>query len=237
MRDKLLGIYNRLLPHPARMLGDMQRGSGVTNYHKRLDSFLFDLDDNAVILDLGSGNRRLPVRCSMLVNLDVFYSRNVDVLASGDALPFADRKFDAVVLQQVLEHVKDPDAVLAEACRVLKPGGRIWIEVPFLYPVHEERGDYWRWTKDGLNLLCSKYFNHLSSGAVMGPATTISLVSRYGAASILSLGSRILFHLVLLLSAWATFWIKYLDWIQPQHCSEHVASGIYFSGVKGGPNG
>ena len=45
--------------------------------------------------------------------------------AGGEHLPFADRMFDAVVLADVIEHVDDVTATLAEVRRVLRPGGRV----------------------------------------------------------------------------------------------------------------
>jgi SAM-dependent methyltransferase len=48
----------------------------------------------------------------------------------GYQLPFADRSFEAVLLVAVLEHTREPWRMLAEACRVLKPGGRTVIVVP-----------------------------------------------------------------------------------------------------------
>ena len=44
-------------------------------------------------------------------------------VARGEALPFSDRTFDLVYCCDVLEHVSDLDAVIAETARVLKPGG------------------------------------------------------------------------------------------------------------------
>lgn len=51
-------------------------------------------------------------------------------LMTPDVLPFGAAEFDGVVLDNVLEHLEDPTALLAEARRVLRPGGRMLIGVP-----------------------------------------------------------------------------------------------------------
>lgn len=48
----------------------------------------------------------------------------------GESLPFADRSFDLVSMNQVMEHVSDQAAVLREALRVIKNGGAIYIATP-----------------------------------------------------------------------------------------------------------
>jgi SAM-dependent methyltransferase len=54
----------------------------------------------------------------------------------GDAfsLPFADATFDAVVASEVLEHLHDDGAAIAELVRVLRPGGRLAVTVPRALP-------------------------------------------------------------------------------------------------------
>lgn len=52
------------------------------------------------------------------------------VVGVGERLPFADCAFDLVVLDQVLEHVSDQSSVLAEALRVVKPNGAVFIACP-----------------------------------------------------------------------------------------------------------
>jgi SAM-dependent methyltransferase len=51
--------------------------------------------------------------------------------ADAGRLPFADRTFDRVVAAEVLEHLPDPAATIAEARRLLKPGGRFVASVPY----------------------------------------------------------------------------------------------------------
>jgi SAM-dependent methyltransferase len=50
--------------------------------------------------------------------------------AGGEALPFADSTFDAVVLADVIEHIPRAELAVAEFARVLRPGGRLVMATP-----------------------------------------------------------------------------------------------------------
>ncbi len=52
-------------------------------------------------------------------------------LASIFSLPFPDQEFDGVLISNVLEHLAEPQAAFGESARVLKPGGRLVVTVPF----------------------------------------------------------------------------------------------------------
>lgn len=68
----------------------------------------------------------------------------VIVRAASERLPFPDQSFSAVLSNEVIEHVQDDRAALAEMARVLRPGGRALIFCPNRwYPV-ETHGVYWR---------------------------------------------------------------------------------------------
>jgi SAM-dependent methyltransferase len=62
----------------------------------------------------------------------------------GESLPFASNSFDFVFSNEVIEHVADDTAYMAEMARVVKPGGRILLFCPNRwYPV-EQHGVFWR---------------------------------------------------------------------------------------------
>jgi len=62
-------------------------------------------------------------------------------------LPFGKNSFDTVLLTEVLEHIQNPDMLLKEIYRILKKKGHVIVTVPFLYFIHEEPYDYFRYTK------------------------------------------------------------------------------------------
>src|SRR5262249_35442045 len=80
----------------------------------------------------------------------------VDVLASALHLPFLDGAFDAVVSNQVLEHVPEPSQMLSEAFRVLRPGGYLLLTTPQTWGLHHVPHDYYRYTPFGLRYLAEK---------------------------------------------------------------------------------
>lgn len=67
-------------------------------------------------------------------------------------LPFRDGEFDTLILSDVLEHISKPSELWREMSRLLKPGGKILVNVPFYYWLHEEPHDYYRYTRHALRL-------------------------------------------------------------------------------------
>lgn len=83
--------------------------------------------------------------------------KEVDVFADlNQRLPFSDDYADTITCYQVLEHLREPMKFLSECFRILSSGGRIIINVPFMWGVHEEPHDYYRYTEHGLSHLLGK---------------------------------------------------------------------------------
>jgi SAM-dependent methyltransferase len=80
---------------------------------------------------------------------------HVDVIADlNKPLPLRDGHWDTVVLTDVLEHIAYPDQLWGEMARVLRPGGTLILGVPFMYWLHEQPHDYFRYTEFRLRRFC-----------------------------------------------------------------------------------
>lgn len=105
--------------------------------------------------------------------LDVAPVYNADIVGDIHDLPLPDNSVDGIVCFAVLEHVHNPIRAMEEMRRVLKPGGKLFIYVPFLFYYHShgdghDYGDYWRFTEDTIKLL-ARPFSKLSHQSVKQP--------------------------------------------------------------------
>lgn len=72
-------------------------------------------------------------------------------------LPFRDGEFDTIILSSVLEHLSQPENLFKEMSRILSTKGKIIMNVPFYYHLHELPYDYYRYTEFAL-----RYFVDIS---------------------------------------------------------------------------
>lgn len=236
MKKAFQRLGSRLLPpHPTRRMGDLKKKTGVPGQHKELDFFLREV--NGTVLDLGSGGRRID---EATVSFDLSVGGFVDVIGDGQQLPFKEGIFDGIIIQQVLQYVPSPEKIVCESRRVLKPGGRIFIEIPFIAPRHELRTDYWRWTQDGLVLFANRHFSVTKQGVSMGGGSAISALLRWSARVFATGGERqarnILWWLSWIVMGWLTFWIKYLDqFMKTNPMADMVAAHVFYIGRKNDP--
>jgi len=127
----------------AEVEGHDSQVTGVVGYFYRMyrAEVLARLDGvkSREILEIGCGEGMMFDGTTIApVQMDVSMRRvarakakgRAALCADGYALPFADRSFEAVLLVAVLEHTREPARLLAEANRVLKPGGKVVIVVP-----------------------------------------------------------------------------------------------------------
>ncbi|WP_342642041.1 methyltransferase domain-containing protein [Rhodoligotrophos ferricapiens] len=160
-----------------------------------------------------------------LFSFDIYRSPLIQFVADAHQMPLPSNHFDAVVIQAVLEHVVEPQRVVEEIWRVLKPGGLVYAETPFMQQVHEGAYDFTRFTESGHRYLF-RDFDAVASGASGGPGLQFMWSADYLARSLFrSVKAGKVAKLMF-------FWTQYLDAIIPPDFSVDGASGVFFIGRK-----
>ncbi len=140
---------------------------------------------SGVVLDVGCADalpRQLMSERVHYIGVDYYatavgwYGTKPDVFADARALPMPDHSVDHALLLDVLEHIRDPDRCIAELSRVLRPGGSLTVQAPFLYPVHDAPLDYHRWTRHGLEAAAARNGFEIQEAIAIGqPLETAAL--------------------------------------------------------------
>lgn len=121
------------------------------------DAFLRKYATEAVALDIGASGDDHREFFPNRTTLDLDASKHADVTGDAHHLPFPDESFEVVVCSEMLEHAEDPQEVINEIRRVLKPAGRVVLTTRFAFPVHDAPADYWRFTPYGLRKLFREF--------------------------------------------------------------------------------
>lgn len=172
----------------------------MTAWEKFFNTKILELISSSnMVIDIGGGLRlskdksdRVNPKNAWLISevekidykiMDVVPEYNPDLIGDIHELPFENNSVDAFICLAVLEHVQNPIKAMEEMYRVLRPGGKIIIYVPFLFYYHNhegnhEYGDYWRFTKDTLQLF-AKPFSSYEIQSVKQPIETLISLSPF----------------------------------------------------------
>lgn len=218
-----------------RFLPDILLNLSAKKNYARLAALLEDRPERLVLI-VGCGDRARWMEDFVarpdfqFVETDVSFGPRVQIICDGHALPFADRTFDAIVAQGVLEHVADSDRVVSEMHRVLKDDGLVFADSPFLVPGHYSPYDFRRFTVVGHRRLF-RSFSLISEGMSFGPAASLTWTLKdFVVALAPSRNSKaiagFMVHLLF-------FWIRYFDYLLINKRSAFdAASGFFFLGRK-----
>lgn len=114
------------------------------------------------VLNIGSGGlvatRVAKINKAAVISFDIDPERRPHAVVDVCDMACIDNEtFDRIFMMEVLEHVKSPVDAVSECHRVLKPGGSLFLSVPFVFEIHDRPNDYFRYTEHGLELLLKNF--------------------------------------------------------------------------------
>jgi SAM-dependent methyltransferase len=225
-RSRLSHLLNRLV-HPAnttapaevaRMLELLRADNAADGRRPRI----------LVIGGATQGNGLADLYADPTVDLiafDIYVSPLVQFVADGHAIPLTDGSIDGVIIQAVLQHMLEPTVVANEIHRVLRSGGIVYADSPFLQQVCEGPYDFTRFTDSGHRYVF-RNFECIDSGCVAGAGTALRWALDHFVRSLtrsIRLGR---------ITSLCFFWLSYADHVlDPKH-SLDAASSVFFLGRK-----
>lgn len=127
----------------------INRGNG---YPPRFTELVEAMPADGLALDCGGGDRRFGD--ARVYNLEYLRFELPDIYGDGHNLPFKTGSFDVIGNQAVLEHVPEPQRIVDELTRILKPGGTLYLEAAFMQPIHAVPSHFFNITPHGMDHLC-----------------------------------------------------------------------------------
>lgn len=225
-RSKLSHIVNRLIHPPnttasvevARMLELLRADAAADGRRPRI----------LVIGGATQGDGLAALYADSTVDLiafDIYVSPLVQFVGDGHAIPLADGSVDGVIIQAVLQHMLEPTVVAREIHRVLRGGGIVYADSPFLQQVCEGPYDFTRFTDSGHRYLF-RNFECIESGCVAGAGTALRWSLDHFVRALtrsIRLGR---------IASLCFFWLSYADHILDPGHSLDAASSVFFLGRK-----
>jgi len=191
-----------------------------------VERFVASLPADGVVLNIGSGESAYGPN---VVNMDIGPFANVDLVGVAERLPVADGSCEGAILMAVLEHVRDADLTLTEARRILRPGGKLFVDVPFIQGFHASPHDYRRYTEPGLREAVERLgFEVEASGVAVGPASAATWIGAEFLALLLSGRSERAYRLLRPLTGWLLWPVKHADaWLDRHPMAYTAASAVW----------
>lgn len=130
---------------------------------ERLRELFEGIRQHKIVLDLGSGRTTYQEKIpnAIYVTADINKEFCPTVCCDAHNLCFKDKSFDVVVCVELLEHCHTPQRVIDEISRILKKKGICILSTRFIYPIHGDPYDFYRYTKNSLSLLFLQRFREL----------------------------------------------------------------------------
>lgn len=124
-------------------------------------NFSNSVETNSVVVDVGAGQCELEMffQDSNYIGIDLAVGdekwdfSKISVLGDVQQLPFKSSFANVALNIWVMEHIPNPQSMVDEMFRILKPGGKVFLVVPFALHEHQQPHDFYRYTRFGVRHL------------------------------------------------------------------------------------
>ncbi|MBC8146430.1 MAG: methyltransferase domain-containing protein [Bacteroidetes bacterium] len=193
-------------------------------------------DKNKVVINIGSASERIFKKFfkpyDQIIKIGIPHKEHVDIFGDAMKLPIKNNCLDLMISSSVMEHIPDPELAVVESLRVLKPGGKIYCEIPFMVGYHMIPYDYQRYTIQGIERLFAKHgYKLIDKGISSGPFTAYMLMIHHSVINIAPKG--FLQYVLRIILSWLLLPFKYLDYfVENSKWAEIFACNFYYLGEK-----
>lgn len=208
-RNKIPGIKGKLLrsgiwwwknivpPHPH---------PGIALRERHFNKYLNGRGD---ILLLGENTppHKFNFGPNKITQVDLKPLEFVDIVVDAEEMSqHLTQQYDYVASCSMLEHTPHPWKVIEQIHAVLKPGGIVYISIPWLYPLHGEPHDYYRFSLAALKtLIKDNGFEELESGSEHSPHAALYRFLQAYFSEVLSFNNDYAYQLLLYFFTWILY--------------------------------
>lgn len=154
-------LYDRWLKFMLETHGDFKEDPRNKFVFDEMLKFSSSIADDSIIIDIGAGQSELSmffensnyVAIDLGIGDDDWDFSQLDVKGDVQSLPIRNSVADAALNLWVMEHVPAPQLMVNEMYRILKPGGKTFLIVPFTLHEHQQPYDFYRYTRYGVRYL------------------------------------------------------------------------------------
>ncbi len=170
-----------------------------------------------------------------VVQIDLKKLEHVDYVVNAEEMSAVLPQFDYVVSTSMLEHTPHPWKVVEEVYKTLRPGGIFYLAVPWMFPLHGEPYDYWRFSLPCLKtLIAENGFAELEAGSEGSPHGGLYSFLKCYFPEVLSFGSAYAYYALEYLFSWILYPVGLTERLfrlrTRQHC--YTDSLLYVIGKK-----
>lgn len=223
--------FKRLFPTPPQRVWT---SVSLRKVKQLLEEFNPD-DPLRKVMNIGSGTdgvyKKIYGKYQSLVRVGLPLDGKIDVFGDAMNFPLKDESIDLVLSSSVMEHIENVEECVREQFRVLKPGGKVYAEIPFMRAYHMEPIDYQRYTIQGIEKLFERHgFKMVEKGVCSGPFNAMALLWQD---FLISMAPGPTKFPVRILSSWLVHPFKYLDRLfEHSKWTHKVACNFYYIGLK-----